>query len=76
MRPLADEARALIAMGESLGARVEGKARELQVMDEGRQLMYDDCRRMTEAGLVVELVLLPVRTMRTLLLWALDDNII
>jgi hypothetical protein len=69
------DAQSLIHMAQSLPTRVDQKMAEVN-LPENEPLSYEICDRLTKAGLVAELVLLPVGTMREVLVWATNDNII
>ena len=65
----------IMRKSQMLDARIQAKLDELNVMD-GKVLSFEDCDRLTKAGLVVELVLLPVTSLRQVMLWLQEDNII
>jgi hypothetical protein len=66
----------------AFGNRIEGlQTRVLEAirtLDLEEEFLYssDACNRLCEAGLVMELILLPIKNLRELVRWAADDNII
>ncbi|KAJ4367265.1 hypothetical protein N0V83_006846 [Neocucurbitaria cava] len=80
-RPTADEgslradAEAIIQRSHSLIDRV-GEVLHTHNVRNGGYLTFDQCEDLVEAGVVVELLLLPMERLRDVFRWRLDDNII
>ena len=72
---LGASAQELVAMAQGLGLRVDGKLAEMGLREE-EPLEYATCDRLTREGLVAELILLPITTMRQVLEWSTSDDII
>lgn len=60
---------------QSLGERLSGILDDMG-LHHGDELTMEQCDKLTKAGVVVELVLMPVRGLRHVLEWAYQDNII
>lgn len=58
-----------------LDVRVADKLDELDIQD-GEQIDETVCRRLIESGLVVELLLLPVSSLREVRHWMVEDDVI
>ncbi|MCJ1249393.1 hypothetical protein MMC30_006616 [Trapelia coarctata] len=69
------QAAEVITAAQALDMRVAEKLDELGIQD-GDHLNAEDCNKLTESGLVVELVLLPVGTLREVIEWVIEDDII
>ncbi|TAQ87212.1 hypothetical protein B7494_g4481 [Chlorociboria aeruginascens] len=67
------QAAKVIEKSQSLDVRISGKLNELGIED-GAYLSNETCRKLTEAGLVVELILLPVGTLRQVIEWPTDPH--
>lgn len=65
----------IVSQSQSLDSRVAEKLDNLGIQD-GDHLNSDDCRKLIESGLVAELVLLPVGTLREVIEWVIEDDII
>lgn len=65
----------VITRSQALTVRVAEKLDELRLRD-GDHLNSEDCRKLTESGLVAELVLLPVSTLREVVEWVIEDDVI
>ncbi len=80
-RPKADEgslradAEAIIQRSQSLIERV-GDILQAHGVESGSHLTFKQCEALVEAGVVVELLLLPMERLRDVIRWRLDDNII
>jgi len=80
-RPVADEgslradAEAIIQRSHSLIDRV-GKVLHAHGVKNGSYLTFKQCEELVAAGVVVELLLLPMARLRDVIRWRLDDNII
>ena len=69
------QAAEVITRSQALDIRVTEKLDELGIRD-GDHLDSDDCTKLTESGLVAELVLLPVSTLREVIEWVIEDDVI
>lgn len=65
----------VMSKSQTLESRIEDKLNDLNIVD-GQVLSFEDCDDLTKSGLVVELVLLPVTSLRQVILWLQEDNII
>ena len=72
---LREQAKEIINRSQILDLRVSEKLDELEVRDSDH-LSLEDCRKLTGSGLVAELVLLPVETLRQVIEWVIEDDII
>ena len=69
------QAAEVMVRSQSLDIRVMEKLNELGFQDE-EHLSKEDCDELTKSGLVAELVLLPVSTLREVIEWVIEDDII
>ncbi|KAI9841613.1 MAG: hypothetical protein M1837_000520 [Sclerophora amabilis] len=69
------DAKMLMDKAQNLGLRVEDKLAEFG-LPEDEPLEYAVYDRLTRAGLVAELLLLPVATLKQVMEWSTNDNII
>ena len=80
-KPTADEgslradAGAIIERSHSLIDRV-GEVLQAHNVRNGTHLTFKQCEALVEAGVVVELLLMPMERLRDVIRWRLDDNII
>lgn len=65
----------VISESRTLESRIEDKLDDLNIVD-GETLSIEYCDDLIKSGLVVELVLLPVTSLRQVILWLQKDNII
>lgn len=65
----------VITRSQALTVRVTEKLDELRIRD-GDHLNSEDCSILTESGLVAELVLLLVSTLREVIEWVIEDDTI
>ena len=72
---LRNQASQIVLRSQALDIRVAEKLDGLGICD-GDQLNVADCNRLTESGLVAELVLLPVSGLRQVVEWIIQDDII
>ena len=69
------QAEDLCEKSRTLDTRVAEKLDELDIHD-GDQIDTSMCQKLVEAGLVVELMLLPAITLRQVQAWVIEDDII
>ncbi|RFN44899.1 hypothetical protein FIE12Z_10880 [Fusarium flagelliforme] len=60
---------------QNLGERLSAILDRMKLQS-GAELTMEQCDNLTRSGIVVELVLMPIRTTRHVLEWAVQDNII
>lgn len=63
------------SMAARLSSRVASKIEQVG-LPEGERLNLEICKKLSKSGLVVQLILLPVETLREVVLWSLSDDII
>lgn len=72
---LREEAETLLEKSQSLIERV-GAVLQSHGVNDGSYLTFQQCEALVEAGVVVELLLLPMARLRDVIRWRLEDNII
>lgn len=72
------EVKGLMEGMEKLGDKVKGRLEKVLGGDweDERVLTGEVCERLCEEGLVVELILMPVKTLREVMMWVLNDDVI
>jgi hypothetical protein len=72
---IAGDARSLLQMGQDLSWRVEREIKKYG-LENGVPLSAEVCDQLTKGCLVVELILLPIRTWREVIAWSNNTNVI
>lgn len=65
----------VMSKSQTLEGRIQDGLDDMNIVD-GQDLSFEDCDKLTKAGLGVELVLLPVTSLRQVILWLQEDNVI